>query len=537
MMTINAVPVPSCRVSGPNVFNILLLGESQAGKSTFVQAVKQYANPNHFIEMDTIGSGNTSKTKIVRRHCIDTKYPEHVVHHEIQFPNRSPTTSTVKIDAILDENRDDWENYQDALNNRKKKKLYRCDDPKDQDLHHIHIFDTPGLNDTNGQDEVHIASIIKSLKTAGGIHLVLVIVGNSPFTPGFASALKCYMEVFPEFQGIISFVHTKFDYVNLHPLRKDKVAGLKERKEIPYNIMGLQNCKHYVIDCDLEMTKPIRRCITLNTIREILMEARANLPVSIDTDTIRKTPKMMAIDRIVITKYSAILAAAIGTLETKNSEQSAAASRIVELDTRLDHALAAEKEKLDFTKTYNTTAHIFIDERSFEQPWSLLDLDRHHVMSLPMQEHTIRQVIIFQENTSIKDTRGGVGRKFCEIEFERKAFKHGMLRAKFYTTFAEKFKHEIEDAWKALTIAQRDRLVTLQDLKEFTADKTLLLQEIGVLLKRNKLATDMIAKAREPSLTLLQFEALVAKGVYAGDDADAVDIIEARYMKMVSKEE
>ncbi|KAF9901863.1 hypothetical protein EC991_005597 [Linnemannia zychae] len=538
MMTTNTVPVPSCRKPGPNVFNVLLLGETQAGKSTFVQAIKRYANPNHSIEKDTIGSGNTSKTKTVRRHCIDTKYPVHKVHQETQFSDGSPITTTVKIDAILDENRDDWEDYQDALNSRKKKKtLYRCEDPKDQEMHHIHIFDTPGLNDTNGQDEIHIASIIKSLKTAGSIHLVLVIVGNSPFTPGFTSALKCYMEVFPEFQGVIAFVHTKFDYVNLHPLRKDKIAGMVERKKNLHDIMGRQSCKHYVIDCDLEMTKPIRICITQNTIRQILMEAKTNLPVSIGTDTVRKTPKMKVVDKAVINKYNAILTATNETLKSKNSEQSAATSRIAELDTRVNDALATEKEMTNYVRTYDTSDYIFIDERSFDQPWSLLFSERRHVMSLPTQEHTIRQVIVHQEHIDIKEMSGGDGHKYWEIDFKRRAFKHGVLGAKFYTTSAEKFRLEIADAWKTLTIAQRDLPDAIKELTLFTADKERLLQEIGVLLKRNKLATDMIAMAKEPSLKLAQFEESVAKGTYSGDDADAAETVESRYMKMVSKEE
>ncbi|KAG9062152.1 hypothetical protein KI688_006484 [Linnemannia hyalina] len=536
MMSINTVPVPPCRISGANVFNVLLLGETQAGKSTFVQAVKQYANPKHVIEKDTIGSGNTSKTKNVHQYCVNTQYPEHEVRVETQSNDGTSNTSVVNVDAILDENKADWEDYEDALDDRKKKKLHRCDDSKEQEKHHIHLYDTPGLNDTNGQDEVHIASIIKSLQTAGSIHLVLVIVGNSPFTPGFQSALECYMEVFPEFQGVIAFVHTKFDYVNLHPLRKDKISGMDERKEKLHEIMGRPSCKHFVIDCDFEATKPIRRCITQNIIREILMEAKTNLPVSIGTETVRKTPKMKAVDRIVINKYNAILIATTETLKTKNSEQSAAMSRIVQLDTRLNRIQATESEMSDYINTHNTPEYIFIDERSFDQPWRIVDLDRRHTMSLPLQEYTIHRVLTSQQHTYIKRTRGGEGDKFWGVDFKRKAYKHGVLRAKFYTTSAEKFRYQIADAWKKLTTAQRDYPGAIQDLKEFTVDKARLLQEIGVLRQRNKLATDMIAKAREPSMKLAQFEESVAMGTYSVDNSGVVEMIEARYLAVVSKE-
>ncbi|KAF9331133.1 hypothetical protein BG006_005992 [Podila minutissima] len=352
--------------------------------------------------------------------------------------------------------RTDWEDYEGELDSRKKKKLHRCGDPKEQAMHHIHLFDTPGLNDTNGEDEVHIASIIKSLKTAGGIHLVLVIVGNTPLTHGFQSALECYMDVFPEFQGVIAFVHTKFDYVNLHPLRKDKVAGMDERKELLHKIMRRPTCKHFVIDCDFETTKPIRRCITQNIIRQILMEATTNLPVKIGTETVRKTPKMKTIDRIVINKYNAILTATNGTLRTKNAEQSTAMARVVELHKSMNRIQATESEMSGYIKTHDTTEYIFLDELDFDQHCDLFDIDRLHTMVFPSQEHTIRRVITTQEHIYTKRTRGGEGEKFWEIDSKRKAYKNGVLHAKFYTTAAEKFRNDIAVAWEKIATAKCD---------------------------------------------------------------------------------
>ncbi|KFH72907.1 hypothetical protein MVEG_00132 [Podila verticillata NRRL 6337] len=527
------ISVPPCKRSGANVFNILILGETQAGKSTFVQAVKQYANPSHIIEKDTIGGGNTSKTKVVHRSCVNTRYPVHEVRLEASSLSGVEPTA-VNVDAILDENKSDWEDYESELDDRKKKKLHRLNDPKEQEMHHIHLFDTPGLDDTNGEDEIHIASIIKSLKTAGSIHLVLVIVGGSAFTPGFQSSLECYMDVFPEFQGIIAFVHTKFDYVNFHPLRKDKLAGMDERMKKLHEIMGRTSCKHFVIDCNFETTKPIRRCITQNTIREILMKAKSNLPVSISTETVRKTPKMKAIDRIIINKYNAILTARIETLKTKDVEQSAVLDRIIQLDTKLNMILATESEMSDYIKIHDTTDYIFIDELDFNEPWRLVDLDRRHTVSFPSQVYPIHRVTIVQEHIYIKRTRGGEGEKFWEIDFKRKAYKKGVLHAKFYTTFAERFKANIMDAQEKLTAAQRDHPGAIQELKEFTENNARLLQEIDVLRQMNKQATDMIAKASEPSVNLAQFEASVARGVYSGDHAEVVELIDMRYRVAIS---
>ncbi|KAI9241217.1 MAG: hypothetical protein BYD32DRAFT_433258 [Podila humilis] len=314
----------------------------------------------------------------------------------------------------------------------------------------------------------------------------------------------------------------------------DKLAGMDERMKKLHEIMGRTSCKHFVIDCNFETTKPIRRCITQNTIREILMKAKSNLPVSISTETVRKTPKMKAIDRIIINKYNAILTARIETLKTKDVEQSAVLDRIIQLDTKLNMILATESEMSDYIKIHDTTDYIFIDELDFNEPWRLVDLDRRHTVSFPSQVYPIHRVTIVQEHIYIKRTRGGEGEKFWEIDFKRKAYKKGVLHAKFYTTFAERFKANIMDAQEKLTAAQRDHPGAIQELKEFTENNARLLQEIDVLRQMNKQATDMIAKASEPSVNLAQFEASVARGVYSGDHAEVVELIDMRYRVAIS---
>jgi len=44
-------------------YSVLLLGKTQAGKSTFVQFVKNYMDPQHDIDWRKIGSGIKSMTK------------------------------------------------------------------------------------------------------------------------------------------------------------------------------------------------------------------------------------------------------------------------------------------------------------------------------------------------------------------------------------------------------------------------------------------------------------------------------------------
>ncbi|KAF8978741.1 hypothetical protein BGZ52_005619 [Haplosporangium bisporale] len=243
---------------------------------------------------------------------------------------------------------------------------------------------------------------------------------------------------------------------------------------------------------------------------------------------------MKAIDRIIISKYNAILAATTNTLKTKDVEQSAVLDRIVQLDTKLDMILATESIMSAYIKTHDTTEYVFIDELDFNERWRLVDLKLRHTLWFLSQIYTIRRVTILQEHIYIKRTRGGEGEKFWEIDFKRKAHKKGVLHAKFYTTSAERSKVEIMDAQEKLTAAQRDHPRAIQELKRFTENNARLLQEIDILRQRNKRATDMIAKASEPSVTLAQFEASVASGVYSGDHAEVAELIDVRHRVAIS---
>ncbi|KAG0240871.1 hypothetical protein BGX31_001580, partial [Mortierella sp. GBA43] len=64
------------------VCNILLLGPTQSGKSTFLEHVRQYANPSHKIDETYIGYGNKSHTKEPRVEIIETTLPEYKLYED-----------------------------------------------------------------------------------------------------------------------------------------------------------------------------------------------------------------------------------------------------------------------------------------------------------------------------------------------------------------------------------------------------------------------------------------------------------------------
>ncbi|KAF8976247.1 hypothetical protein BGZ52_008165, partial [Haplosporangium bisporale] len=380
-------PPPACTSSA---FNVILIGETQTGKSTFVEAIRKYSDQNHTIDKTKIGKGTVSFTKEVTCTRVETDLPSYNI---IEKPKRVPVgaypppSEAINTDALMDEEKS-WEDYEDRINRHIDLELVQGT-PHLGTRCQFHLFDTPGLNDTNGEDEVHVNTIFQTLKSLDKIHLVLIMVGPNPFTSGFKTALKCYMDVFPEFQGVIAFVHTKVNYTDLHPQRKSFHSMFGEKRNLLHKIMGRSDCQHFVIDCDFESSKHIRTSITFNTIRRILSLAPYNEPVTINKDFLHKTPKMMDIDRIIISRYSAMIDAIVKTLSTKNNHQGSILQQVYELKTKLNTLRAEKRDGEEFIEEHNTEKLVMIHEDRFDEQWRLIHINRPHHMSFSRQVHTI----------------------------------------------------------------------------------------------------------------------------------------------------
>ncbi|KAG0372051.1 hypothetical protein BGX24_000806 [Mortierella sp. AD032] len=518
----------------PTACNILLIGETQAGKSTFVEAIGQYTNPKYAIDKTKIGRRTVSFTKEVTRTRVITDLPSYNVIEEpkgVPIGAYPPPPKAINTDALMDEEKS-WEDYEERINGRRGLTLERVT-PLPRTQHQFDLFDTPGLNDTNGEDEVHVNTIFRALKRLDKIHLVLVMVGPNPFTPSFQTALKCYMDVFPEFQGVIAFIHTKVDYTGLHPQRTDFHRKLEEKNSLLHEIMGRSNCQHFVIDCDFESTKPIRTSITLNTIRRILSLAPYNEPVSINKHSLHKTPKMMAMDRIIINKYSAMIEAIVMTLSTKDTLQGSILQQVYELKTKLNTLRAEKRDGEELLATYDTQELVMIHECRFDEQWRLVHINRPHQMIFPNQEHMIHKVALLQEATTVLRQKGGKGCTAWEIELQRKSFKDGVLHAKLYTNSADKYRLEISRRKTRAVCLQAEIPEAERRLSEFEKTHASQQREIDQLVEQNRRYTELLSLAKKNRLDPNVFERLVQQKAYVGESAENAVKVECMYLQIV----
>ncbi|KAF8946341.1 hypothetical protein BGZ52_008818, partial [Haplosporangium bisporale] len=278
-------------------YNVLVLGETQSGKSTLIQSIRKYADISTGIDITALGTGFLSHTQKVNITSISTDLPE------CSVVDKSGTNIIYSKFIKMPDGND----FEDALNMRHGLETTKGR-PRLGMSAKFNIIDTPGLNSTGRDDEQNVQSIFNALNSTSTIHLILITISLGPFTQGLKDAIKTYVDLIPGFPGTIAFVNTHFDYKYFHPTRAQISHAIDHRTERLRRIIGETMFHSFKIDCNLNSRRPIRNCITQNTILEILELATLSQPVHLLRSFLAKTRKMRDIDNILRPQFESALA-------------------------------------------------------------------------------------------------------------------------------------------------------------------------------------------------------------------------------------
>ncbi|KAG0025667.1 hypothetical protein BGZ82_009895 [Podila clonocystis] len=508
-------------------YNILFLGESQSGKSTSIESLKKYADQRYTINKDNLGDGIFSKTSAVSTFDIHTNLPSYYI-----TDNRE-----VRVDygAFLDEPHDD---YEDELNDRRSYRLNR-DELTTRPVS-FRLIDTPGLNDTALNDEANIAIIFKALENIKSIHLVVITVANNPFTEGLRDALQAYVNLLPELNGNIVFLHTRIDYAKMHPDDKVFSGYMAEKQRILHDLMGRDTVPHILIDNDIDSKRTIRNCITQNTLRNLLDMAKLNQPIRVRVMMMNKTEKMQTVDNVLRQKCKENIIARETTLGGKNREEQAVLARIGDLKARIaEHEQTLQDIKRDLA-FYDKDSLVLHHEESYQQGVSLLGLvEPAKAMYFPGKiraekqgfiHHSIDHIDILERNVKILQKAGGLGQAFWAVRFSRRKHQNGLYAVKIYITKRKKFSKKIEN-WKTAENKNRGLLqsctIELAELEQQEQERR---AQIDVLLVQLKRDHYLLGKVSTTDIDSNVFHDLVAANVYVRDIAQSAINVENYYV-------
>ncbi|KAF9111120.1 hypothetical protein BGX27_005379 [Mortierella sp. AM989] len=527
------------------IFNILLLGETQSGKSTFIEGVQKFANENYVINESAIGGRNLSHTSEVHCSPVYTDIPVYEVVEDRGPPdagvrkryNASSTVERVNYGQFMFEcNQEDFE---DQLNRRKNIHIRRRVTGKEEgkpDRVLFNLFDTPGLNDTNSRDETQVAKIFKAIWDAGDIHLVIITVGKGQFSPALRKAIETYVKLFPEFNGIMAFLHTSIDYTELHPQKHLLRSHLDEKSKILSEIMGRSSFPHFLIDCDLDTRKPIQRCITQNTIRKILKLAQFNRPVSIPRTTMTKTLVMSETDKLVIDKYQSFSKTVEETLRFKDKEQGDILAEIYRMETEIGIIESKMKAAEEFLLKHNVDDLDVLAEKRVDQDWEVKPTGTISQISIGVNQPLPANIDICDKLihcVQLSNEHGGEGSSFWVAKYTRTTWQNGVLHVKLYAKRSNKYSKEIERAIQHLKELTNARNSLVQQLTAFSKESTSQRKEIEELLIRDKRYRDLVRCVSQETLQPYVFLALSQNRSYEGTPKENMNKVADVYMGLL----
>lgn len=500
-------------VDSPVTYNILFLGESQSGKSTLIEFLKKYADPDYTINELNIGDGIFQCTKNVMRTTIHTDLPTSYVHDK--------TGDRVDYGKFL---MGDHEDYEDELNERRAYRMEREKSTSDKVT--FNLYDTPGLNDTTHFDEKNIASIFNALEKekVPSIHLVVFTVGNNPFTEDLQNALKDYLNLLPDLNGNIIFVHTRIDYSKLHPDEESYVLTLKEKKRILHELIGRDTVPHVLIDNDIGSTRVIRNCMTQNRLRELLSMAKLNRPVSIQNKVVNKTEKMKIVDVILQEAFHDVITRLKEVLGQKKNALGEALSNVADLKAEIvkhEQDLEIIKRELSL---YERDDLVLLYEERYDQAWSMMqDFNSETAIYYPGRaleslpgfiNQTLDYIDTQEHNVEVIQQVGGISERYWAVRLRCQGSQNGIYHVKLYITREKMYCVYIENLHTKENAIKSTLAMLKMDLWELETEGQELPKAIQDLVDDMELHMYLLGRVSSKQLLLEDFQAMIDEDVY-----------------------
>ncbi|KAF3933327.1 hypothetical protein ABW19_dt0202042 [Dactylella cylindrospora] len=342
--------------------NILIIGPSQNGKSTFINKVRGLCVETEQ-EAALTGDGTGSCTKV----CTE---------YNLRFPR----TKYGLVDKVTREDISISEdNELEFFSKYWRKRTSRDTEiyPLEESPSYINlrIIDTPGLDDSDGADDNNIAQVMQHLHKMGQsggdsnyISAILFTVSTATsFSSGLQSMYKYYERCMPNLFGGVAVVNTNFSverwkqaynkmnkptsHGHLGRLRSSiqtdpaKVATMRQRRQDFYELFG-RDARHFFIDSKPSDVLISEDLTTRNQICDIITYLSYQKPMPITNMKLVKSPAMTQTDKKLI-EWLREAKSKLEQREKELFELSDEAQKQEAIDTKKISRLEAEIEQLN----------------------------------------------------------------------------------------------------------------------------------------------------------------------------------------------
>ncbi|KAF9936268.1 hypothetical protein BGZ67_002490 [Mortierella alpina] len=463
-----------------STYNILLLGPTQSGKSTLLEGIRRYVDPNYSIDEQAIGNGHR------------------------------PHTSEIRVLEL-----------KAGIKEMERGGLWKSDRGASQAV--FKVIDTPGFDNTTDRNEMHAATILRELGSLGHVNLMLFTISrHTPTTQGFLMALMAYSNLFSALRGNMTLLHTHLQIKN-----ESKHQDAQARREYIFQDVMFKHIPQFSIDCDLDETQPMLVREQDHTIRQILLQAMENTPRALHSVIpLQKTPRMRTIDNMVRMSYLS---------KIKGLDGSNPPPRTVEID--LSFKIQEAKEFLDHHDTQDLEPMSEVWCARDRKTCNLFTVRRDVVLHLKDLDCTLEGL----DKDLSEVVEGRVDRGQWHMRSVGRKNKQGRVHyAKLYAKRCEKYRAEIDEnkakivGWRrALDDALWDRHVQ-EEISDGEVAHLLRLEPSPPRLQRTNSKelsyySNMVDCLSRRTIQLDLFMAMAEAGAYEGSHLECMWKIEAFY--------
>ncbi|KAF8957743.1 hypothetical protein BGZ52_013198, partial [Haplosporangium bisporale] len=184
-------------------YSVLVLGQTQSGKSSFIQHIKKYADPAYMVDNTLLGHGITSKTESIQQFFVHSDLPAYEV---IERASGKTIDSSNLFWRTTTE-----DDYFKVLHGREAQYEMRLvsQDPlrPPSKLVEFRFLDTPGINDTYYRNDVFATNIVNEAIATRSFNLILITVSaTSTLSMEYGFALEYYAKVLQGLHTNIAFL-------------------------------------------------------------------------------------------------------------------------------------------------------------------------------------------------------------------------------------------------------------------------------------------------------------------------------------------